>query len=220
MPRITLVEPQLRNPHRFNIFLDGEFAFGCDEDLIVEKRLVVGKELTTLEVEQLIQEAEIGKLMEKMYRLFSIRQRSEKEVKDYFRVKNQESRVKGKEAISNLALELVIKKLKQKGLLNDLEFAKSWIEARRRSRQKGDRLIKLELSQKGVAKEIIGEAFSLQLSAISEEDLAMKAMEKKMRVWKDLSKLEFKKKAYQYLGRKGYDFETISTIIEKSLQKE
>lgn len=220
MPRITLLEPQLRNPHRFNIFLDGEFAFGGDEDLVVEKRLIIGKELTTLEVEQLIQEAEIGKLMEKMYRLFSIRQRSEKEVKDYFRVKNQESRVKGKEAISNLALELVIKKLKQKGLLNDLEFAKSWIEARRRSRQKGDRLIKLELSQKGVAKEIIGEAFSLQLSAISEEDLAMKAMEKKMRVWKDLSKLEFKKKAYQYLGRKGYDFETISTIIEKLLQKE
>lgn len=219
MPEITSVEQQKNNPKRFNIFLDGEFAFGADEDLIVDKRLVTGKILTASDVKQLIQEAEIGKLMEKMYRLFSIRQRSEKEVRDYFRSKRQEAGIKGKEQISILVIDQVIETLKNKGLINDLEFAKSWIEARRRSRQKADRLIKLELLQKGIEKEIIEEAFSRQLSDISQADLASKALEKKMRIWKNLSKMEFKKKAYQYLNSKGFPFEIISVVIEKFDEK-
>ena len=43
MSKITSVEPQKKNPKRFSIFLDGEFAFGADEDLVVDKRLVVAK---------------------------------------------------------------------------------------------------------------------------------------------------------------------------------
>ena len=43
MPKITSVEVQKRNPGRFNIFLDGEFVFGADEDLVVDHRLIPGK---------------------------------------------------------------------------------------------------------------------------------------------------------------------------------
>src|SRR3989304_8772443 len=106
MPKITSVEPQKksasRRTKRFNIFLDGEFAFGADEDLVVNRRLVIGKVIDQEELEKILFEAEVGKLMERMYRWFSIRQHSEKEVRNYFRVKNLESRVKGKEEITPL----------------------------------------------------------------------------------------------------------------------
>src|SRR3989304_9319291 len=102
MPKITSVEPQKKNSKRFNLFLDGEFALGADEDLVVNRRLVVGKVIAPEELEKILFEAEVGKLMERMYRWFSIRQHSEKEVRDYFKVKSLESRVKGKEEITPL----------------------------------------------------------------------------------------------------------------------
>ena len=57
MPKITSVEPQKKNLRRFNVYLDGEFAFGADEDLVVNKRLVVGKEISKEDLEKILFEA-------------------------------------------------------------------------------------------------------------------------------------------------------------------
>ncbi len=187
MPKVTSVEPQKKNPHRFNIFLDGEFAFGADEDLVVEYRLVLGKELLKTDLEKLLFETEVGKLMERMYRLWNIRPRSEKEVRNYFRIKNLELKIKDKELIGDLAIELVIKKLKQKNLLNDEEFAREWVEARRKSKQKGIKAIRSELYQKGINKEIIESVINKQKEEYSERELAEEALRKKWKIWHTLN---------------------------------
>src|SRR3989344_1016686 len=223
MPKITSVEPQQKNPKRFNILLDGEFVFGADEDLVVNNRLVVGKELSASDVEQLIKETEGGKLMERMYHLFSIRARSEKEVRNYFRIKNQESRIKEKEQVSDLVIDQLVENLKRKGMINDLEFTKAWVESR--SRKKGLRVIKQELFQKGIDREIIEEVISGQRAhtesgeGYSEQQTAEKLLEKKMRVWKNLKNLEFKKKAYEYLMRRGFEYEVVKEVIENLIKK-
>lgn len=203
MSKITSVESQKKNPKRFNIFLDGAFAFGADEDLIVDQRLVAGKVIGKEQLDKLLFEASVGKLMERMYRLFSIRQRSEREVRNYFRIKR-------KEEVSDLAIELLIEKLKQKGLLNDLEFAKNWVEARRKSKQKGVRALKTELYQKGISREIVEEVLS---GESNEEELAKIALKKKMRIWQNLPPLEFKKKAYEFLMRRGFEYETVKQAV-------
>ncbi len=217
MSKITSVEPQIKNPKRFNIFIDGVFAFGADEDLVVDYRLVVGKLLDTLDVEKLLFEAEVGKLMERMYRLFNIRQRSEREVRDYFRIKNFESRIKAKEETGDLAIELVIKKLKQKGLLNDEEFAKVWVESR--GKKYGVNRIKQELYKKGIDKDTIEEVIDGERMGNSEQ-VAQKLLEKKSERWENLLFLEFKKKAYDFLLRRGFDYQTVKSIVEKFLKKE
>lgn len=217
MPKITSVEPQKKNPHRFSIYLDGSFAFGADEDLVVDRRLVPGKTIAPADVEEVLFEAEVGKLMEKMYRLWNIRKRSEREVRDYFRIKNYESRIKDKEEASQIAIDALVETLKKKGMVNDLEFAKAWVEARRESRQKGIRAIKLELFQKGIDKEIIEEVTA---AMGSEEELAKLALEKKIRFWNNLKSLELKKKAYEFLIRKGFDYEIVKKTIESLIRKE
>lgn len=217
MPKITSVEPQKKNPHRFSIYLDGSFAFGADEDLVVDRRLVPGKTIAPADVEEVLFEAEVGKLMEKMYRLWNIRKRSEREVRDYFRIKNYESRIKDKEEASQIAIDALVETLKKKGMVNDLEFAKAWVEARRESRQKGIRAIKLELFQKGIDKEIIEEVTA---AMGSEEELAKLALEKKIRFWNNLKSLELKKKAYEFLMRKGFDYEIVKKTIESLIRKE
>ncbi len=210
MFKITEVSPQKKNPHRFNVFLDGEFAFGADEDLVVNRRLVVGKIISSEDLNKILFEAEVGKLMERMHRLWNIRQRSEKEVRDYFRNKQ----------LSQMVIDAVVEVLKKKGMINDLEFAKAWVESRRRSRQKGIRAIKQELYQKGIDKEIIEEVVSYQSSAISEETLAKEALEKKMRIWKNLDPQKFKQKATEYLLRKGFEYYLVREIIDKLIEKE
>lgn len=209
MPKITSVEPQKKNTKRFNIFLDGEFGFGADEDLVVDRRLVKGKEISADELEKLLFEAEVGKLMERMYRLFNLRQRSEKEVKNRLRIK-------GKEEISDLAIELVIKKLKQKSLLNDKEFAKAWVESR--SKKYGVNRIKQELYKKGIDREIIEEVTGGQRIENSEQ-VAQELLEKKLERWKNLAPIEFRKKAYEFLMRRGFEYEQVKSIVENILRK-
>lgn len=216
MSRITRVQPQKHNRHRFNIFLDGKFAFATDEDTLVNFRLIEDKELTPEDLEEILLEAKIGKLMENMYRLFSVRQRSEKEVRDYFRIKNYGLRIKGKEQTPDLTIELVIKKLKQRNLLNDEEFAKAWVDARRRSRQKGKLALKQELFQKGINKEIIKEV----INSADEEQLARQALVKKWEIWSPLPDLEKKKKAYAFLIRQGFEYEAVREVIENLLEKQ
>jgi len=213
MPKITSVESQKKNQHRFNIFLDEKFVFGADEDLVVNFRLVPGKQIPQEDLEKLLFEAEVGKLMERMYGLFSIRQRSEKEVRGYLKNLSFKRKLKDQEEISEMVVDLLIERLKQKGLLNDLEFAKAWVESRRRSKQKGLRALSSELYQKGIDREIIEEVLKSDEGG-SEEELAKQALEKKLNSWKNLPKKEFQKKAYEYLARKGFDYSVIKKVIE------
>lgn len=217
MPKVTSVEPQ-RNPKRFNIFIDGQFAFGSDEDLVVDYRLVSGKLLDTSDVEQLLFESEVGKLMERMYRLFNIRQRSEKEVRNYLRNLSFKRKMKDQEEISDQAIELLVNKLKQKRLLSDEEFARAWIEARRRSKKKGKIALKQELFQKGIDKDLIEEVLE-ETTPESEEQLAEQALEKRLPRLQNLPYLEKKKKAYEFLMRRGFEYDIVKDTVENLTKK-
>lgn len=220
MLKITQVELQKRSVNRsnkrFNIFLDGQFAFGADEDLVVEYRLIAGKVIDKPLLEKLLFEAEVGKLMELMYRLFNIRSRSEREVINYFRLKNGVLRVKGQEGISDLAVDLVVQKLKQKGLLNDLEFAKAWVEARRKTKKKGKIALRAELFQKGISRDIIEQVLEEE---VNEEELAIQALEKKWKSWQNLPPVDFQSKALAYLMRRGFEYPLAKEVVEKLLKK-
>ncbi len=218
MPKITSVESQKKNPKRFNVFLDGQFGFGANEDLVVEHRLITGKILTSEQVDKLLFEAEVGKLMERVMGLINIRARSEKEIRDYLRTLSFKRKVKQKEEISDIAIDLLINKLKQKRLISDEDFARAWVESRQKNKKKGKVAIKQELYQKGIAKEIIEEIME-KTSQDSEEVLAEQAILKRIRLWEKLENLEFKKKALEYLLRKGFEYEVAKTVVENYLKK-
>lgn len=216
--KITQVEKQKKNPYRFNVFLDGNFAFGADEDLVVDRRLIVGKIVSAEDLQILLEESEIGKLMERMYGLLGRRQRSEKEIRDYLKQLSFKRKTKDQGEITDLIAQALIEKLKKKGLLNDLEFAKAWTASRRRSGKKGINLIKSELFQKGIDKEIIEQVLS-EHEGGSEENLAKQALEKKMKVWKNLPQLEFKQKALQFLMRRGFNYDIAKEVVENIMKE-
>jgi regulatory protein len=226
--KITQVERQKKNTKRFNIYLDGKFALGADEDAVVDHRLILGKELSEEDLERILFATEVGKLMERMYGLFSVRMRSEKEVRDYLKQLSFKRKLKDLEELSEVVIEALIERLKQKDLLNDERFASEWIHARRVSKQKGINAIKAELYQKGIDREIIESKFDSrhqdedgeEWNEDNEETLAMRALEKKI---KNPALLEDRKEKQRILGflmRKGFSYDVARSVIEKILKKE
>lgn len=216
--KITSVEPQKKNPHRFNIFLDGQFAFGADEDLVVDRRLIAGKEINEEELQTLLEEAELGKLMERLYGLLGRRQRSEKEIRDYLKQLSFKRKVKDDAEISQLVADKLIEKLKRKGLVNDLDFARAWVESR--SKKKGMVALKSELFQKGIDREIIEEVISSEFIVHGQKQTAKKLLQKKMKIWKNLPKLEFKQKSLRFLLSRGFDYEISKEVLENLLKED
>lgn len=209
--KITRVEQQ-RNLGRFNIFLNGEFAFGADEDLVVNRQLVLGREISETELSELLQESSLGKLIDRVYRLLSVRARSEGEIRDYFRRLSFKRKLQGDDQINQIIVDQLIERLKKRGLINDLEFAKSWFESRRRSKKLGPRALRIELIKKGISREIIDSVITGETRQ-SDEQLAQEALEKRINRWKNHSPLEFRKKATDYLLRKGFDYETVKKVL-------
>jgi regulatory protein len=216
--KITQVERQKKNIKRFNIYLDGKFAFGADEDLVVNRRLIVGKEIPSEDLPQILFEGEVGKLMERMYALFARRQRSEREVKEYLKQLSFKNKVKGKDELSEMVIESLVEKLKEKQLINDDQFARSWVNARRNSKKKGKVALKMELFQKGINKDTINDVIEEDFDEEKEEDLARQALEKKLKTWRGLEGFELKRKAIDFLMRKGFEYETAKDVVENLLK--
>lgn len=131
-------------------------------------------------------------------RFLSYRARSIKEMRD---------RLVKKKAPDDVIEKLISLLIDQK-LLNDQEFAQSWVESRLRARPKAMSVIKQELIQKGISREILEEL----LSDTKEFDRGSikKVIEKAKKKYSNLEIREQKEKIAGYLGRRGYSWDVIS----------
>lgn len=200
MSIITDFKPQ-KNQNRVNIYLDNKFGFGLDLENFVKLRLKINQELTDLEVEKIIKKAEFQKTFDKSLRFVMIRPRSEKEIKDYF---------KRKKVHESLYQEL-FNRLNRLDLINDIKFAKWWVDQRQSFRPKSKRILNSELRIKGINNEIIKNI--LEDSEIDELKIARELIEKKEYRWSKFDEKTKKQKIIQYLSGKGFGWDIIEKVI-------
>lgn len=201
MPVITSIKPQ-KNNKRVNIYLDNEFGFGIDLENFVKFHLKVDQELKKEEIQLIKDAGEQQKILDRILRFVNIRPRSEKEVKDYLNRKR----------ISVLVHGYVFEKLNEFKLINDLEFAKWWVEQRQAFLPKAKRILNNELRIKGIDSEIIKEV--LGNIEIDEVKIAKELVEKKKYKWERFDPKIRKQKISLYLSSKGFDWNIISDVIE------
>ncbi len=211
MPGVTSIEPQKKKPDRFNIYIDGKFAFGLDAETLVKSGLKVGQEISEREIEKLIFENEVRKLLDKALRFLSFRPRSEREIRNHLKGKLPKKTIDAPDTIDTI--DTIIGKLERLGYINDLEFAKWWIEQRQTHRPSGARLIRSELFQKGITQEIVDQV--LPEDGEGEVEQALKTAKKKLRSYQRLDSREFKQKMGQYLARRGFDWEVIKETLAR-----
>ena len=143
-------------------------------------------------------------------RYLSFRTRSEKELSDYL----------AKKKCDELTSKRILDSLKRDKFINDEEFARMWIRERTLIKPKAIRVIKMELKQKGISKELVEEAFENAEDSPIDVNLAVKLAEKKLRTIHDQTdKYKVKEKLGRYLASKGFDWDTIKTAIDQVLAK-
>jgi len=207
VPQITSIEPQKKNKNRYNIFIDGIFAFGVDTSSILSNNLKTGKKFTQEQLNKIYFKEELNKYMDKVMRYLGYRMRSEKEVVDYLTKKiSEKENIKFNEARESKIIEQILIKLKKYKYINDLEFANWFYKSKIKSRPTAKLPIKIELIKKGISVEIIEKIME---NFPSETQLAKKAIEKKIKSWTKLDDVNLKKKVYTYLSARGFNYDTI-----------
>jgi regulatory protein len=73
----------------------------------------------------------------------------------------------------------VLARLKEYGLLNDTTFAENYAQLRQQNEKHGQRRVRQDLGQKGIAKEIIAETVDASYAEVNEEALARQHLERK-----------------------------------------
>ena len=200
MSVITDIRRQRRvGSNRFNVLLDGAYAFTLSDLDLSMSGLKIGQELDVSEVEQYSQAADRAKAYALALRYLGVRLRSRKELQDYLKRKDCE-----REEIDN-ALE----RLEELGMVNDAAFAGAWIADRMAVRPRSRMRLGQELAAKGVARETVNIALQ-NLEPEREIDTLKALIERKQR-----SGYADDKKLIGYLQRQGYRWSLIKEALDQ-----
>src|SRR5712691_2392169 len=111
------------------------------------------------------------------------------------------------------AVETVLEQLRQHALVDDVAFAEYWVEQRQTFKPRGTRLLRAELRQHGI--EATAAEAAAETSAASALDDAFRAAHKRARQLSSADERAFKSRLAQFLTRRGFDWETISAVVDR-----
>ena len=111
--RITALEPQLNNPDRINLFVDGRFLMGVNAVIVLQMGLRLEQELTPEELERLHSEEIEQRAVDRALNFLSYRPRSREEVRRYLKRKETSPEI----------IETALARLDRLDFVNDRTFA-------------------------------------------------------------------------------------------------
>jgi regulatory protein len=197
--KITALKAQKRNQNRVSVFLDGEFAFGLAR--IVAAWLHVGQLLNEEQINKLLSQDTEEVAYLKALRYLSYRPRSEAEVR-------QKMISSG---YAETVIEKVITRLRDSKFIQDPQFAQMWVENRSTFRPRSQRVLKMELRQKGIHDDTIEAA----LADVDDDDLAYQAAARRAQKFAGLEWQDFREKLSGFLARRGFSYGTIAPVVRQ-----
>ncbi|MBM7717051.1 recombination regulator RecX [Siminovitchia sp. FSL H7-0308] len=204
MPIITKISTQKQKGARYNIFLDEQYAFSVDEDVLIRFQLKKGKQITDLEITQIQHADEIRKAFHVALRFLSFRMRSEQEIRSHLKKKDWDDSI----------IDAVLHQLRQEKLTDDLEFAKAYVRTAMNMGRKGPAVIQQELLKKGI-KEPVLEAAMEEYTRDQQIANAIVLGNKFAKQHHKLSERMRKQKVEYALSTKGFPFEIINEAMNK-----
>ncbi|BCJ85746.1 regulatory protein RecX [Effusibacillus dendaii] len=201
--KITSIQPQRAHPDRVNLFVNEEFVLSIQLELAYQLRLRVGMDVTAEDVDLWKQQEEQSNAYELAVRYLSARARSRQQVTDYL----------ARKSIAAETIEYVLGRLESFGYLSDNKFATEFVRSRILNKPRGKRMIRWELQQRGVAKDVIEQAMD---EYVDEAEAAARLIAKKSSFHKQNDPQIDRQTAFkiaQYLARKGFKRSTIEAVL-------
>lgn len=212
---ITKMTQGVKDPNRVNIFLDSNFAFSLDISQVIELDVKVKQKVDPERLRVLQGASEFGKLYQRTLEWALTRPHSIREARDYLKRRklkrkllNRQREREEKRPLPELQDEtmlLVVDKLIEKHYLDDLKFAKFFVENRQIRRGISQKKLKLELKKKGVSEDNI----KIALSTVDrpEDEEILKVIKKKRAKYNDFMLIN-------YLVRQGFEFSRAKNAVE------
>jgi regulatory protein len=202
--KITDIQVQKKRRDRVAVFLDGEFAFGLHQDVLLKAGIARGDELTQQRIEEIQQLESRRSGKEKAIRLLAHRARSRKEIADRLKAAGYHSQ----------DIDWVIEELLRLKLLDDAEFARLYARNRMITKPVGAFLLRQELVQRGLAEKEIENAVAVGYEEQSERELARRLAVKNKKKQMNLDGDKAKQRVTDFLLRRGFHWDIVNEIIE------
>jgi regulatory protein len=195
--KVTEIKAQVKTAGRYSIFIDGKYSFSLSDVALLEQHVRIGQELSKEQVDVLKQRSQDDKMFGATLRYVGIRPRSEWEMRSYLQRKHASPALVGS----------ILNKLSKSGIIDDLAFAKAWVESRRLLRPTSKRKLQQELRAKRVSDEVIGQVLAADAA---DERLVLQelAVKKRGRYVDDM-------KLMQYLVRQGFSYDDVKAVVQE-----
>jgi len=202
--KVTDIQVQVKRKNRYSVFLDNEFAFGLDQDVLLKSGIAKGDELSAEQINKLQELEEKKKAKDKAIRLLAVRARSTQEIRDRLKQAKYTEQV----------IEWVVRELERLHLLKDSEFAVMFARNRMVTKPVGEFLLKRELKAKGLSAEDIQKGVEAAYMEISEVDFARKLAVKTKRKYRTLDEAKARQKTNDFLLRRGFSWDIVNDIMD------
>ncbi|MCJ7646039.1 RecX family transcriptional regulator [bacterium] len=207
--KITKIEKQKHKKNFYSVFLDGKYAFHLNKDVLSNLKWEVGQEIDGEELRRVNRLEQIKEARDYAFLLLSYRSRSCQELRERLLKKGYEKEI----------AQEVVEELKSLHYLDDLAFAREWVEMRLREKR-GKILIRQELLKKGIDKEVIEDSIAEGFGKIasSEDELAWRAIEKMVSRFQKLEKSKAYRRIKDFLVRRGFSIEATQNTLDRFFQ--
>lgn len=209
VPVITDIKEQVRNKQRRSVFIDGEYAFGVSLEEVVAYRLAVGQEVSPERLDAIIVATDLRRAKECLFRLLSMRAYSESELR---------SKLRAKQFADDL-IERALSDLRETGLVNDRQFAETFVRSRMSAGQSGRRRLEWELRSHGVDRQVVAESLA-EVGEESEYPLALEVAARRLERLRGEEPEAQRRKIALFLQRRGFAYENISKVLDTILPPE
>ncbi len=203
---ITRLESQVNNDDRVSVFLDGEFAFGVHEDLVVKHNLQVGTSLTPEEIREIENDEQYVDAKQAALDYLAYKPRTEQEVRRKLQQRD----------VPPPIVDDVVARLYELEYLDDEAYAHDYAHNRFSSKKYGPVRIRRELEERGVDRHLAEAAVD---KVFAEEDATAAAWTHAEKRWPRLEGEDDprrrRQKMYRYLRRRGFKSGTIRPILDE-----
>ena len=198
--RITGLERRA-GQKQITLTLDGQVEMLISAEVCLQMGLRVGDDLTEPRIESLHEAQARKSCLDSALRLLSYRQRTESELRD---------RLMQKRSRPEIVAE-TISQLRTAGLLDDAQFARSWVDSRNQRAPRSRRLAAAELRAHGVTRGVVEDV----TATIDERDAAYRAAERRALSLSLSPYVEFRRRIGGLLLRRGFNYEIVRETVQK-----
>lgn len=192
-----------KHPGRYNIYLNGKFALAVAESVLIKYRLTRGMEVDDRLLDELKADDQVAKAYGRVLDFLAHQLRSKQEA-----VKKLQSL-----GVEDDAINQVIAKLTDQGLINDQEYANAYVRTIMNTELKGPRVIRQKLKGKGIGDQEINQALT-QFTDDRQIENATKLAQKLFRRYRHQPVRRQTEKVIQGLMTNGYSQEIYESIKE------